>query len=526
VKKILDAIKEQNNDYSNLENLYLERVGNSLTTNKKIKNVQTTPKGVLKVSVVISSWNVESSILSCLASIEKSSFNMKYQDKLEIIVIDDGSTDNTWSLIKKSTFSLNLKVSRQKHRSISHARNLGINLSNGDIIIFCDADMILSLQTIENFEIRHRELSNVLLVGFRSSIESSDSRAKYEYITTHGTSNEDFFVGDSRIDFWKPGFPENMCLESNHFKNLGNGKFLQMPDNDSWFLSDLVFGALFSLSKKACMKLGGYDENFLGWGCEDSFMAAKAFAAGNKIIPVYVASGQHINHPSRNKDQQHDYDRNRVLFNKFLITQECGNYVDYILETKSRIIESFSRKAKNKSFLSIKESLSCKKHEKLIDHTNKLIATGRYKDALFVLLDNPNVDKNPMIMSNIGKSYLGLYNYKKAIKIFKTTSVVLDVDLVNLAKALAADGQFRLANVTIRRLMEINPQHPYLKYWYYFDVGQKIKQGVSHFNQQFYSTALRSFEAALIVEPYNSVALKYRDNCLSLILNKKINRLV
>jgi len=129
-------------------------------------------------------------------------------------------------------------------------------------------------------------------------------------------------------------------------------------------------------------------------------------------------------------------------------------------------------------------------------------------------------------MSNIGKSYLGLYNYKKAIKIFKTTSVVLDVDLVNLAKALAADGQFRLANVTIRRLMEINPQHPYLKYWYYFDVGQKIKQGVSHFNQQFYSTALRSFEAALIVEPYNSVALKYRDNCLSLILNKKINRLV
>jgi len=35
----------------------------------------------------------------------------------------------------------------------------------------------------------------------------------------------------------------------------------------------------------------------------------------------------------------------------------------------------------------------------------------------------------------------------------------LDTDLVNLAKALVADGQFRLANITIKRLVKINSQY-------------------------------------------------------------------
>ncbi len=81
---------------------------------------QKTSSEPLTVSVVIPAYNVQPSIPACLTSIEQSSFNINHQNKLEVIVVDDGSTDDTWKIIKESNLSLNLTAIRQtntvKHR--------------------------------------------------------------------------------------------------------------------------------------------------------------------------------------------------------------------------------------------------------------------------------------------------------------------------------------------------------------------------------------------------------------------------
>ena len=84
----------------------------------------------MKLSVIIPVYNEEDVIIDCLKSLS----NQIYKD-FEIIVVDDGSTDN--SKFK----SQNLKILTQNHKGPGAARNLGAKHAKGDILVFVDADM-------------------------------------------------------------------------------------------------------------------------------------------------------------------------------------------------------------------------------------------------------------------------------------------------------------------------------------------------------------------------------------------------
>lgn len=87
-----------------------------------------------RVSVVIPAYNSETTIKQSIESV----FNQTIKD-FEIIVIDDGSTDET-SLILKSIADDRLKVFRQSNSGVSSARNKGINKAKGRFIAFLDSD--------------------------------------------------------------------------------------------------------------------------------------------------------------------------------------------------------------------------------------------------------------------------------------------------------------------------------------------------------------------------------------------------
>ncbi len=83
-----------------------------------------------RVSVVIPAYNSEKTIGRCLASIVG-------QGAREVIVVDDGSTDNTVKIAKRQ----GIKIARHdKNRGLAAARNTGVETAKGDIILFIDSD--------------------------------------------------------------------------------------------------------------------------------------------------------------------------------------------------------------------------------------------------------------------------------------------------------------------------------------------------------------------------------------------------
>ncbi|MBK2111619.1 glycosyltransferase family 2 protein [Francisella tularensis subsp. novicida FSC159] len=93
-----------------------------------------------QVSVIIPAFNVENYIAEAVYSV----LNQNY-DSFEVIIIDDGSDDETYNIICEiSKVHSNVKILKQKNKGQGAARNAGIQLSEAQYIVFVDADDILA----------------------------------------------------------------------------------------------------------------------------------------------------------------------------------------------------------------------------------------------------------------------------------------------------------------------------------------------------------------------------------------------
>ena len=100
---------------------------------------------MVKISVVVPIYNVEEFLEECLDSI----INQTFKD-IEIICIDDGSTDNSLNILKKySSFDSRIRVISQENCGHAVATNLGITLSKGKYLFLMDSDDILELTAFE-----------------------------------------------------------------------------------------------------------------------------------------------------------------------------------------------------------------------------------------------------------------------------------------------------------------------------------------------------------------------------------------
>jgi glycosyltransferase involved in cell wall biosynthesis len=85
------------------------------------------------VSIVMPAYNRADTILRAIRSVQEQT----YQD-WELIVVDDGSTDGTATLIEG--MDPRMKVIRQENRGFVGARNTGLEASTGEYIAFLDSD--------------------------------------------------------------------------------------------------------------------------------------------------------------------------------------------------------------------------------------------------------------------------------------------------------------------------------------------------------------------------------------------------
>ncbi|MFV2013993.1 MAG: glycosyltransferase [Candidatus Heimdallarchaeota archaeon] len=525
---IKELYVKKNNNYTLLQKRY-ENVTKTNLLDPFTPPVSIDSKALPTVSIIISAWNARETILACLSSIQESSFNILYQDHLQVVIIDDGSTDETWELLKKSHLSLNLKAVRIQHSHRAKACNTGVSVAGGEILLSCDADIVLSYFAIEHLVTGHQLLPNAVLVGFCSNVNPNDLRVNAHRISKHGSHTNTHIIGDERLSFPVPGWPNNMCLISSHYKELGYGRGLWMPDDESykdpWLLCDQVFGALFSVTKDVFVNVGGYDERFTGWGCEDSFLAAKAIAYEQYVIPIYAASGLHISHPPRSGNKKWDeYEQNRKLFYKLMNKPQIKDSTSWLNQAKKRILDSFEYSPSKKPRITTAINNLSKENEFTLEKIDTLLAIGDYNQTFSLLSEKiEKINNDSMWLLRLARVLFGMDRYQESISIFEqiTLNDSPPETALELAIAYASNRDYASAKTILKKLFESRPSTPGLSYWYQRSTESHIMQGRKFLKQGSYDVASMCFEAALIVEPKNKIALKYRNQCIKKKIKNK-----
>ena len=120
---------------------------------------------MVKISVLIPSYNVEKYIRECLDSI----VNQTFED-MEIICIDDGSTDSTLDILNEYALKdSRLRVYENKeNKGVSYARNYLLNLAKGKYIFFMDSDDYLELDALEKaYNLTEEKSLDILMFKIR-----------------------------------------------------------------------------------------------------------------------------------------------------------------------------------------------------------------------------------------------------------------------------------------------------------------------------------------------------------------------
>lgn len=94
------------------------------------------------ISVIVPVYNAAKYLDECIQSIIKQT----YPD-LEILIIDDGSTDNSREICERYKNDTRLRVISKENGGVSDARNLGLSIASGKYITFVDADDVLEIDT-------------------------------------------------------------------------------------------------------------------------------------------------------------------------------------------------------------------------------------------------------------------------------------------------------------------------------------------------------------------------------------------
>lgn len=126
-----------------------------------------------KVSIIVPAYNVADYIYYCL----KSLINQTLKE-IEIIVIDDGSTDSTSSIIATfAQYDSRIVHIRQENQGLSGARNSGLEIANGDYIGFVDSDDWISLDFFE--KLYNSSTKNCADISVATAIRKRKHSEKY-----------------------------------------------------------------------------------------------------------------------------------------------------------------------------------------------------------------------------------------------------------------------------------------------------------------------------------------------------------
>ncbi len=129
---------------------------------------------MIKYSFIVPVYNTSKYLKKCLDSLVKQNFK-----DFEIIIVNDGSTDNSKDIIKKyeSKYS-NIKVINEENQGLSMARNNGVKKVSGKYIIFIDSDDYVEKDLLKQID---KEIAGVDVLRYQVITEDENGKNKKTY---------------------------------------------------------------------------------------------------------------------------------------------------------------------------------------------------------------------------------------------------------------------------------------------------------------------------------------------------------
>jgi len=249
---------------------------------------------VLRVSVVIPTLN-RADLLA--ATIDRIANQTLSQDLYEILVIDNGSTDHTRSVLdQKSKVYPNLRAFSQLKRGAAPTRNVGIRNAEGETVVFIDDDILAEPGLLEAHLRYHHRPEPVAIIGAVTA--------------PWGASNDPFlrYLRDRRI--------------FNPYSITGG------PLDFSYYHTGNV-----STSRALLMEAGGFNEEFYIYGMEDIELGYRLEKLGCRMAHGLDARAEHAYFPTYDQFIQRCEQAGYSL----------GKLIDLHPELKGRFVENGRR---------------------------------------------------------------------------------------------------------------------------------------------------------------------------------------
>ena len=260
----------------------------------------------MKITLIITTYNWPESLFLVLKSIENQTIF-----PFEVIIADDGSLNKTKKLIanfkKKSKLKIIHSWQEDKGFRAASSRNKAILKSSGDYIILIDGDVILHPKFVAD-HINNSE-KGYFIQGTRALLS--------EGLTYKGLTNKRI-----QFSFFSIGIKNrkniiHSLLLSKIFANKNRGLRGIKSCNMSFFLND-------------CLKINGFNNDFEGWGKEDSEFAVRLINSGVSRKDVHFSAIQfHLWH---NENTRVSLDKNKSILQDSINTrsQWCENGINKI----------------------------------------------------------------------------------------------------------------------------------------------------------------------------------------------------
>jgi len=136
----------------------------------------------MELSIIIPTYNVEKYIKRTLESLV-----LQNSRDYEIIIVDDGSQDNTLGIvydILKEQNTLNYKIIKKKNGGVSSARNRGLEVSSGKYVMFLDGDDFVSNELVENI-LKYSSLDDYQIICWAFDVISENDTVIQSYFNVY-----------------------------------------------------------------------------------------------------------------------------------------------------------------------------------------------------------------------------------------------------------------------------------------------------------------------------------------------------